>query len=308
MTESLTIGICTHKRPAMLDRLLGCLHRQLLGDEVQVVLVVVDNDPAQSAKPVLDAWTPRFSWTVSYFHLPNPNISLARNQVLALAQGDWLLLIDDDQYPENVGWVRHMLDAANRMNADVVFGPILPVYDAGAPRWIVAGHFFDQPRYATGTAVGVHIARGGNVIIRRACLPQVPEPFSVRYGKTGGEDSLFFRELEERGCRIVWDDEAVIHETVPADRATVQWLLKRQYRIGQTFIRTQGEGKAPWQRRLMYGRLGVRAFVFMLVSALMVVISLPLCSRTLTLSWMRKLVLQIGKLTSFFGLSYVEYK
>ena len=303
----LTIGICTHKRAALLDRLLGQLAAQQFPDPTGTEVVVVDNDPAHSAREVLQSWSARFPVALRHDHLPQPNISVAGDRVLAMARGELLLLIDDDQYPDDPMWVARMVAAVNRYAADVVFAPILPAHDPAAPDWIRSGPFFDQPRYANGQTVGVAIARGGNVILRRRCIPPGAEPFSVAYGKTGGEDSLFFKHIIERGGRVVWDDDAVIHESIPLDRATPNWLLRRVYRIGQTYIRTQCEGLRGGRRLTRLAYFAVHAVLVMGVSVLAALLSWPF-SKIRAFDWLRRAVLQCGKLSSYVGFRYQEYR
>ena len=48
--------------------------------------------------------------------------------------------------------------------------------------------------------------------------------FDPRFGLTGGEDTMFTHDLVGRGGTIVWCDEAVVRESVPADRATRSWV------------------------------------------------------------------------------------
>jgi succinoglycan biosynthesis protein ExoM len=303
----LTVGICTHKRAPLLDRLLGRLALQQFPEPETVEVVVVDNDPDRSALPVLEHWATRLPVALRHDHVPQPNISVARNRVFQLARGQNLLLIDDDQYPDDPAWVVRMQQALQRHGADVVFAPILPAHDPAAPDWIQAGPFFDQPRYASGQTVGVAIARGGNVILRRACVPPGDEPFSVAYGKTGGEDSLFFKRIIERGGRVVWEDDAVIRESIPLDRATPRWLLRRVYRIGQTYVRTQCEGLKGGPRWARLAYFAVHALLVLGVSLLAALLSWPF-SKTRAFDWLRRAVLQCGKLSSYVGLSYQEYR
>jgi hypothetical protein len=58
----------------------------------------------------------------------------------------------------------------------------------------------------------------------------VPEPFDPRLGLTGGEDTLFIRQLLRGGRKIVWCAEAVIWETIPSEKLEARYLLRRAFR------------------------------------------------------------------------------
>jgi succinoglycan biosynthesis protein ExoM len=107
--------------------------------------------------------------------------------------------------------------------------------------------FFTQSSdAATGTPIEPHrpwrVRRAGacyrplasnNALLHRAtCFPG-PEPFDPDLGLTGGEDTLFFTQLQHGGRKIVWCREALVHERVPKSRLTPGFLLRRKFRDGQ---------------------------------------------------------------------------
>nr|AIA87420.1 CAZy families GT2 protein [uncultured Syntrophobacter sp.] len=73
------------------------------------------------------------------------HIALARNAALAAAKGRFLLIIDDDEWPEP-GWALALIDAQSRLNADAVFGPVLPRYEEGTPAMDKGGRVFRTAR------------------------------------------------------------------------------------------------------------------------------------------------------------------
>jgi succinoglycan biosynthesis protein ExoM len=60
--------------------------------------------------------------------------------------------------------------------------------------------------------------------------------FEPRLGRIGADDNLFFRRFDEAGGRIVWCDEATVHETVLPERLSRRWLLRRAFRGGQSHV------------------------------------------------------------------------
>jgi hypothetical protein len=102
--------------------------------------------------------------------------------------------------------------------------------------WIVRGRFCERPEYPTGTVIGWDESRTGNVLFRRRILDGMAGPFDERFG-TGGEDKDFFQRLAQAGRVFVWCNEAVVRETVPPDRCTRKYLLKRALLRGRNVLK-----------------------------------------------------------------------
>ncbi|MGE4335170.1 MAG: glycosyltransferase family 2 protein [Pigmentiphaga sp.] len=300
-----SLCICTYKRPALLRALLEAIARQDTGG-LNLEIVVADNDPAGSANATLEELTSRLPLPLVSHHVPTPNIALARNATVHAARGNWVIFVDDDEEPEP-GWIIALLHTQRAHQADVVFGPILPRYGPRFPAWIRRGGFFERPRYPSGTRVGTDDARAGNALVRRSLLLEHPGPFDAAYGRTGGEDTLLFRQLQQRGAIFVWCDEAIVSEEVPADRATLPWLLRRSYRGGQSFIRSELHVRAGFPRLMRALVLGGRALIQLLIAALLALACLPF-SRIRSATWLRTSAAQLGKLSSLAGHRYQEYR
>jgi succinoglycan biosynthesis protein ExoM len=104
----------------------------------------------------------------------------------------------------------------------------------------------------------------GNSLFDKARCFVEAEPFLPRLGRTGGEDTVFLRQLTRRGRTMVWCAEAMVWETVPADRLAPDYLLRRAFRGAQTatFVCTSVTPH-EWGRalRLMAGG-GVQAALY----------------------------------------------
>jgi hypothetical protein len=59
--------------------------------------------------------------------------------------------------------------------------------------------------------------------------------FDPRFGLTGGEDTLFTRQLIAAGGRIVWCEESRVVDQVPTERLTRRWVLSRSWSHGNTW-------------------------------------------------------------------------
>jgi succinoglycan biosynthesis protein ExoM len=298
----ISVCIATFRRLDRLEALLLDLGRQqLLPQEV----VVVDNDPAGSAEAVIDRIRqsgPPFS--VRYEIQPVKNISLTRNRTVELASYEWLAFVDDDERAPEY-WLERLMSTASTYHADGVLGPVDPIVPADAPRWIRSGRFYDFPRMPTGSVIPPNRLRFGNLVLRSATVNALPIKFDPAYGLTGGEDGDLLSRLVLQGARIVWCDEALVHEPVEASRLNLRWLLRRSLRGGQDFARHWLTGRYG-KRTAMRLRLFARALAQLIVAALLSIILLPV-GRHHAAHWLTKVSANIGKLSVFFGWHYREY-
>ncbi len=180
-----------------------------------------------------------------------------------------------------------------------------PPWNEGSP-WIIAGGFFERARYPTGTPIGISHARTGNVLIRAACLRDIAGPFDIGFGRTGGEDSVLFRQLLARGCKFVWCEEGPVSEEVPLARAQASWLLSRSYRVGQTWMRGELYGQSHRRQAWLTVYFGIRAAAQLLLCGLLALGWLAL-SRNKAFYWLRTGLTQAGKITGLTRFRYEEY-
>lgn len=265
--EPMQVDVCvaTYKRPTLLKTLLHSLIRQQLDPSVTMRIVVVDNDVDESARHVVTYYAELGHLPICYETEPVQNIALARARALSVCSGDYVAFIDDDEEatPE---WLQRLLETIRRFHADVVFGPVLPVYPENTPDWVRRGRFFERDRKPTGIACP-HGATN-NVLVARQTIIASGLQFNPAYGRTGGEDTDFFYRLGQRGARMVWCDDAIVTEGVAENRMTPAWLIRRAYRGGQMYGRVLISPKRflariPWvAQRVTYLAMAVALLPF----------------------------------------------
>jgi glycosyltransferase involved in cell wall biosynthesis len=236
-STAVTIGVLTFRRPDDLRAVLPALLEQAAdveGPEYRVEVLVVDNDAAAGGQPVVDALgSPRVRYVVE----PTPGIAAARNRVLDEARtADVLVFIDDDERP-HPGWLRALLDARARWAADAVAGAVVSEFAGVLEPWVRAGEFFRRRRLPTGTPIDV--AATNNLLLDGALLRRTGLRFDPAFGLSGGSDTLFTRHLVAAGGTMVWCDEAVVTDHVPASRMTRRWVLRRAFRSGNSSSRVE---------------------------------------------------------------------
>ena len=228
---SVTVCICTYKRPHLLRRLLVALDQQHTVGRFSYSIVVADNDHEESAREVVAEFAVTASVAVTYCVEREQNIALARNRALEHARGDFIAFIDDDEFPDRA-WLGTMLSACERCGAEGVLGPVRPFFEEPPPAWLVRSRLCERPEHPTGTRLDWRQTRSGNVLFRRPMLQGIGRPFRREFGN-GGEDQDFFRRMMQRGHRFVWCNEAAVYEVVPPERRRRRYFLKRALRRGQ---------------------------------------------------------------------------
>jgi glycosyltransferase involved in cell wall biosynthesis len=235
----LTVGILTFRRPDALAAALPVVLSQLAeqcavdagGDVLAAEVLVVDNDPAGSARGIAEGFTDQ---GLRYVIEPRPGIAAARNRVLDETAGSRLLIfLDDDEVPQQ-DWLAALLRTWRADRPAAVMGRVLSRFDHDLDPWVAAGEFFRRRRMPTGTEIGV--AAAGNLLLDLDQVRAAGVRFDPALGLGGGEDTLFTRQLHAAGGRIVWCDESVAVDTVPATRTTRRWVLARSYSQGNTQV------------------------------------------------------------------------
>jgi succinoglycan biosynthesis protein ExoM len=221
------VCIATFKRPSLLAKLLHSLALQERPADVDLHVVVVDNDSDGSAREVATAASAELP--LVYAIEPMRGVASARSRCLALVEGEFFAFIDDDEEAAPT-WLRALVDAQVQYDADVVFGPVLPILASGGPSWVLRGQFFERPRHATGHPVST--GASNNTLVRTSFVRSHGIDFDLTLA-TIGEDTDFFARLGDAGARMIWCDLAVVHEIVPIERQATRWLVSRAYQAGK---------------------------------------------------------------------------
>jgi succinoglycan biosynthesis protein ExoM len=174
-----------------------------------------------------------------YLHAPARNISIARNACLEAATAAFAAFVDDDE-AARPDWLAQLIGRINETGAGAVFGRVAAVYAADAPAWAVKGEL-----HSTRAFLRNGVIEGGytcNVLLRRDAVGSLR--FDPAFGRSGGEDTVFFGALGRAGVAMAYAPEAVVEEPVASARMRMAWLLSRAFRSGQSHslvLRANGE-------------------------------------------------------------------
>ncbi|MEM9618935.1 MAG: glycosyltransferase family 2 protein [Pseudomonadota bacterium] len=227
------ILVCTFRRPGVEDT-LSSIDAQILPPGVAIRIIVADNDDNPTAELDVSRAAAQMKTPVVYLHAPSRNISIARNACLERADADWIAFIDDDERAAS-DWLASLLAAAKRDCADGAFGPVKAQYGHDAPDWVREYDYLSTWPEARGGEVQTGYT--GNAILRWRGSFFVEQRFSLKKGKTGGEDTEFFFRLWRAGARFSIADSAFVYEGVESARLSFHWIRKRRFRAGQSYGR-----------------------------------------------------------------------
>lgn len=225
--ETIDVCICTFRRPSIAATLRS-IAAQRLPPNLKLRVIIADNDTSPTRQEEIEAVCRSCGIEYLYVHAPEKNISTARNACLAHARSDWIAFIDDDETAAP-DWIARLVEM--RADRQCIFGVSRAVYEqASASPWMIEGDFHS---HFVGPRDGAHNGSTCNVLIDRVFVARHGIQFREELGRIGGEDTMFFHDLLDRGAAFGYVPEAIVHEPVPANRATLRWLLRRRYRSGQ---------------------------------------------------------------------------
>lgn len=302
--DEITCSICiaTYKRADLLKELLTSLFNQAIPDNIVLEILVVDNDEKLSAKDTVLNFSPNDKISISYFSQPVKNIAITRNMGLNNATGQYIAFIDDDETADEF-WIQNLLKTIIEYKADAVFGYVIPVFQPGTPEWLKERRLWCKPmretgskprfRYTTNCMVKPDLVRKNNVL------------FDPLWGITGGEDGVFFMELEKYGAKYVSCKEAVTYEYIPESRSNLKFIFSRFYQFGNNTGRgmmTLTSNKFQRKRIVIL----LKALVGIILYFFQSVIFIPKKSKWI-ISF-TKLCLSLGKLSSVINLVPKHYE
>jgi glycosyltransferase involved in cell wall biosynthesis len=288
----INVCVCTYRRPDLLKRLLQAVDGQETAGLFTFSIVIADNDERRSAETVIRDFAARSTVPIRYCVEPRQNIALARNRAIDNTDGDFVALIDDDEFPDT-RWLLTLFEACHTYHAAGVIGPVRRHFDRTPPAWIAKGKFYERPSYPTGSPIRWTMGRTNNVLLKREVAAADAIPFRPEFRT--GEDQDFFRRMIEKGHRFVWCDEAVVYEAVPP----VRW--KRSFMVRRALL----EGTVS----VLHPTFGVRTIAKSVIAVPAYMAALPVSlmfgqSRFMTI--VVKLCDHVGRLLAAVGINAIK--
>lgn len=300
--SKVSVCIPTFKRTILLKKLLESINGQLLPAGIDIEIIVVDNDSERTSEAAVKEFSSQnCQYQCKYFSQPEKNISLTRNLAVKESSGDFILFIDDDNFATPT-LIKEHLDTLQKYNADLVIGEVQPYFHDLTPKWLKDPSFYYSPMDETGTDAR-HLW-ASNTLIKASVINKFSDPFDIRFGISGGEDTFFFSKLRKEGYKLINSREAVSIEFIPPERTTHKYLFKRFFKGGNAFVLRRVEQNKS-TRLLIYLEQFFKASVQIIFYGLLFI---PLLfSKKQRLKCLLKIYANLGKLVALNGKLYKWY-
>jgi glycosyltransferase involved in cell wall biosynthesis len=154
----------------------------------------------------------------------NLGVGITRNAGFARSKGDLIAFTDDDCIPPE-NWLENMITTLDQFSADIVGGTMRE-----------SDPFLNAVRNRRSFPVVIHedqnglVGNGANIIFKRSILELCLKHDGYLYQsqKYGGEDIHLLWRIRQRGAKVVYTPNAVLHMR----KSTYVKYLKRQFLRG----------------------------------------------------------------------------
>lgn len=272
----ISVVVPTRNRPHNLARLLNSLKEQGYLDTPEIQVILADSAGNDSSVQMISR-----QFGVDYVRCEIPGRSLAINEALKAAKGDYIAFTDDDVIVRDMDWLHCLMNhfstnpsvgyVSGNVIADSLTSPAQAMWEAkGGLSKGGKIRVFDTSIFRKGRLSGFPvrlIAAGANSMIPRSVLEKVGD-YDERFGLGSpiphGESLDMCYRVLRAGYSAVYDPNAIVYHGHPV---SVNSLRKKMfiYGIGDTAVHCKffleygdirGLFEAIWGRTgLLLGRL-----------------------------------------------------
>jgi GT2 family glycosyltransferase len=218
MDLSVSVIVPTYGREQVLVDTLECILNQ---DYASYEILVIDQTPQHEPSVERYLMDAKKENRIRYYHMDTPTSPGSRNFGAQLAEGDLLLLVDDDVLLEP-DWINNHARHYSDPRIGAVVGRIVhpPKLDLGVPNQ-PTGIFLRDGSCTAGfgrqEACFIDTGGGGNMSVRRALYMKIGGYDEAYVGNAFREESDFALRLRKDGHLIFFDPEAqIIHLKSPS--------------------------------------------------------------------------------------------
>jgi GT2 family glycosyltransferase len=303
--KKVIIGVITCRRPEWLKRLLDKLLTQNIDDTFTVTIAVVDNANDQATKQVV---TERMSANpkipLTYDVEETPGIVFARNRCVSIFKShdaDYLMFIDDDEWPEDDDWIAKMVKAVETYKTNIVTSHVISVGEPGTPEWAVE-LIYGNNKLKEGQVVDVFYTN--NLLMTKQAVLSTDPCFDERFAMTGASDYHLALRCKIQGIKCIYTNAPVVEE-FPKSRASVKWFCRRGFRSGIGYTRShlfEESFTVVLLRSLMMTSIRIARALLKLLHGLLTM------NKMLLVDSLFRFCSAAGTIAGFFGIKHEEYK
>lgn len=273
MTVDISVIICTYNREKYLPEALQSLLEQDFDKTRFETIVVNNNSKDNTAKVCLDFITAHPDYQFYYYNEMEQGSSPARNKGARHAKGSLLIFMDDDAVAEKDFLKNTWRFHTGHPDIQGFGGRIIPRYIPAEPKWMshyvsaLVGNFdyapavveFSLNKYPLESNMAVTKKAFDEIGGFNTALPGVKGTLRIT-----GEGKDFYFRLKEKGHRVFYVPDMVVHHVVEVSRLTNEYL----YRVAS------GIGRGERQRIVSEGSKGYYAklaeYIFKLSASVLI--------------------------------------
>jgi GT2 family glycosyltransferase len=301
--HSLAITIPTYRRPEQVLETIASVSVQAARHNAVIIIIENEAEDRHGAQAAARLFAAKGIDALVLLALKAGNCNAYNAGWGAIAHHlpavQWVAVLDDDETAAE-DWLDKLFETQAATGADLVGGPQIAVPPTGSAG---ALHPVFRPAYRETGPVPV-LFSSGNLLMRRAVLDAMPQPFlDPDFNFTGGGDSDFYDRARRKGFRFAWANDAVLHEPVPPRRMEKDWIRARAYRNGalSTIIELRrGAGLAARAGVLM------KSLALLALSPLRAAADLLRTGSTMEAGY--RMQIGIGRLLGHFGVIHEQYR
>lgn len=240
----ISVVIPTYLRHETLGPLLTEVVSQSKHQRVEIEIIVVDNAADAGTRELVKG----FGDDVAYIAAPERGVANARNAGVSASRGEYIIFIDDDQYPAQ-GWLDAYISSAVSGGA-AYFGKVSPrlisptAFHLSPIVTAMFSRTFDMEPGADITWARAKLGTGNSMFSRERCFGR-GAAFDARFND-GGEDVFFLKQLSSKSALgFRWCPGAEVLEVVPPERTIGSYLMRRRFKNGQLRTRVEALGGGP---------------------------------------------------------------
>jgi len=229
----LTVAVITYNRARFLRETLAALARQDVPAADWELLVIDNNSADDTAQVVASFGTARPS--PRHIVELKQGLDHGRNRAVAEAQGEIVVLVDDDILMES-DWLARLTEpfsSRDGIRIGVIGGEVVPIFPDGLPAWLDRAHRPLGFRADAGPLPPGQSPMGANFAFPKAVLDRLGGFDTVldRQGSAlfGGGDTEMIRRVRKAGFEVWFAPAAAVRHQMPAARLTMAYALRHAF-------------------------------------------------------------------------------
>ncbi len=235
-----SIIICTYNRIDFLPKALAGLSKQILSANEFEIILVNNNSPDSTDSFCKNFIEQHPDLDIQYEIEYNQGLSYARNKGIELANGEFLIFLDDDAIPIPE-YLSHLKTFFNTYpDAIACGGRIYPLFESKRPKWMSSFLLPLTSSIDLGNKVKLFSLNqypiGANMAFRKDVF-QKYGLFDVNLGRRGNnlegsEEKAIFLQLYKNKGAVYYVPDAIVHHAVPDKRLTYDFFKRQAQGIG----------------------------------------------------------------------------